>query len=174
MEYLGTAILALLFTSFLYFVLDGILAPSEQLLARIDLYSATDEIKRMQKTKHNHDALELLRIGSYNLIHNAPRYNIVNITKLKVKRDHDPEFRRECHERIVILESCEDDNVQKTREKIVRAGDRIVLWNSVSWAILVIPVALVFACLEKVDRAVKALITLPALKLERDFEVTTA
>ena len=166
---LGTVIFALFLLSFVYFILDGIIAPSEQLLLRVALHNTAKEIDDLAKDHSllKPAAAQVMKGAAYGLIKGMPRYNLCNLARIIHKRENDSKFKQASRERVQLLDSCDSAEVKLVRLKLVNLGDKVLITNSISWGVYILPIALCMVMFGKMQKAVKALITTPAVNFER-------
>lgn len=160
---LGVVILLMVLLSILCFILDGIVAPSQHMLARMELYRVEREVQSVERHKRDvrSDVLTLLQRTARNLIDHMPRYTLWNLVHMAHLKETDAKFREESRQRLELLDSCQDEQVQEIRNSIVVAGDRVLFWNAVSWNIWVVPIAVCVVMYDALQKAVKTLITTP-------------
>ncbi|PLC06418.1 hypothetical protein CY658_05130 [Variovorax sp. RO1] len=168
MIFLGILILALTLFAFLHFIADGILAPSEQMLVRLKLLHATEEAEELLERSSGPNRQHALRVRSsyQNLINDMPRFNLWTFAAFKHKFDTDERFRKEAIARVQEFDSCGDEELIEMRRRVVRYGDKILLWNTIGWGIYIVPVAVCMAAFSKIQNGIKAIITLPPSKLD--------
>jgi hypothetical protein len=168
MTFLGILILALTLFAFLHFIADGILAPSEQMLVRLKLLRASAEAEELLERSSGPNRQHALRVRAsyHNLINDMPRFNLWTFAAFKHKFDTDSKFREEAISRVRQFDSCGEKELIEMRRKVVRYGDKILLWNAIGWSIYVVPVAICGMVFSKIQNGIKAIITLPPSKLD--------
>lgn len=172
--FIGILIIALTLFAFLHFIADGILAPSEQMLVRLKLLRASDEVEEIaaRSSGPNRQHAVRVRTSYHNLINEMPRFNLWTFAMFKHKFDTDANFREEAKARVREFESCDDEELIEMRKRVVRYGDKILLWNTVGWSLYLLPIAVCSMIFAKIQNGIKAIITLPPSKLdeiERSF-----
>lgn len=166
---LGIVILALAFFSFLYFILDGIVAPSEQLILQMKLHETAEEIESLAEDPKVLEprVAQLMRSAVHGLINDMPRYSICTMAFLIRHRKQDPKFKQECRDRVQLIESADSEQVVKINKKLIRLADKVLITNSISWAVWIVPIALCATMFGRLQRAVKTLITTPTSSVDQ-------
>ncbi|TYK73185.1 hypothetical protein FSY59_00570 [Comamonas sp. Z3] len=171
---LGYIFLTLLLLSFVFFILDGIVGPSEQVLIRFSLHKTAQEVDEIAATGGvDKSVVRRLRSMSHNLINNMARFNLTTLASIKYQMEKDPKFREESEQRVAELKQCENEDVLDVLAHIVRVGDRVLFWNSVGWMVFIIPIALCVGLFGRFQAGVKLLLTTPQKSLDKyDISLT--
>ena len=158
---LGFVILLCILLSFGFFIVEGIIAPSEQMLVRFSLKKTIDEIDDLEDPSVDGAVRGRLRDLCHTLINNLPRFNLTNLSLLRVRLETDPEFRERAVKRATDLDECTNQEVQDIRKHIIHLGDRALFWNSVGWVVFLIPVIVSLFLAKRIQTGVKMLLTTP-------------
>lgn len=158
---LGFVILLFILLSFGFFIVEGIIAPSEQMLVRFSLKKTIDEIDDIEGETVDSGVRGRLRDMCHTLINHLPRFNLTNLSMLRAKLDTDPEFRARAVKRAAELDSCANEEVRAIRQHIILLGDRALFWNSVGWVVFLIPVIISLFLAKRIQTGVKMLLTTP-------------
>lgn len=153
---LGYLIIALFFFALFHFVVDGILAPTEHMIARQKLLSMAIELKSQKKYKEK-DAKEVsdhLYNSANALIANIPRYTVWNLTRFRRLIAKDERLRQSIFEKRTWIKENSDEFLTQKLRGISKEADRILAWNSMSWALYVLPVIFVLAFLKRIQRVI--------------------
>lgn len=153
---LGYLIIALFFFAILHFVIDGILAPTEQMIARQKLLSIAVELKSQKKHKSK-DAKEVnkhLYNSANTLIANIPRYTVWNLTKFRGLIARNERLRQSIFEKSKWVDENSDEFLIQKRKDISKEADRILAWNSMSWALYVLPIIFTLAFFKKIQKVI--------------------
>ncbi|MGK9780322.1 hypothetical protein O6253_23935, partial [Salmonella enterica subsp. enterica] len=91
---------ALFFLAILHFIIDGILAPTEHMIARQKLLSIAVELKNYQgRTKESKDVCTHLYDSTNALVANIPRYTIWNMSRFRRFLNNDSKLRQKVGEK---------------------------------------------------------------------------
>ncbi|MDV2115359.1 hypothetical protein [Alcaligenes faecalis] len=152
---LGYLVIALFFLAILHFIIDGILAPTEHMIARQKLLSIAVELKNYQgRTKESKDVCTHLYDSTNALVANIPRYTIWNMSRFRHFLRNDSKLRQKIGEKSTWIRENSDDFLVGKRKDISKEADRILAWNSMSWALLVIPVFFTLAFIKKIQKLI--------------------
>lgn len=158
---LGYVFLALILISFIFFIIDGIISPSENMLLRFSLYKTVDEIEDLKGVSGvNRDVTNRLRGISLNLINHMPRFNLITLAALRVRLEKDEAFREESAKRVSDIKLGDNQEAKDILDHIVKIGDKVLFWNSVGWMVSLVPIAIVWVLFEKFQAGVKLMITM--------------
>ncbi len=153
---LGYLIIGLFLFAIFHFIIDGIVAPSEHMISRQKLLEIAAEIKA-NKTNLSHDdksvANTLFRSAN-TLIAHMPRYNILNLSKFIYHLKENPELAERARKRSETLNACDNEFLLSKKKGIEREADRVIAWNSMSWMLFIVPIALTAAFLGSIKKLV--------------------
>ncbi|GEM_PF-5592413 len=159
---LGAIFLVLVLMSFLFFVLDGIVAPSEQMLVRLALFKTAEEIDELGSIPNvGPKVVQRLKGMTFTLVNNMPRFTITMLAALRFQMEHDPKFREEARARVAVVENCGVEEVEEARLHIVRLADKVLAWNSIGWVVCLIPIVLCVFLYERIQLGIRTLLTTP-------------
>ena len=165
---LGYFFLGMLLLSFFYFILDGIVAPSEQILLKASLYKTKDEIEELAESKVvDQNVIERLRRITITLANNMSRFNVVTLTILRIRLEKDAQFRAQAEKRVNDLTQCDVEEAHDIHAHVLKLGDQVLVWNSIGWAVLLVPIVFVCVLFERIQGGVKFLLTTPEKSFER-------
>jgi hypothetical protein len=165
---LGTVFLVLVLLSFVFFILDGIVAPSEQMLVRFALFKTAEEVDDLADSpKVGARVVERLRGMTYTLVNNMPRFTIMTLAILKVRMEHDEKFREEARARVAVIDECDVEEVKEVRLHIVRLADKVLAWNSIGWVVFLIPILMCAVLYERIQFGIRTLLTTPQKSFDK-------
>ncbi|MGB3881994.1 MAG: hypothetical protein WA955_15600 [Diaphorobacter nitroreducens] len=165
---LGSIFLVLVLLSFFFFILDGIIAPSEHMLIRFALFKTADEIDELGTSPHvSAKVVQPLKGMTYTLVDNMPRFNLTTLTMLRVRMERDEKFREEARARVAVIEECDVEEVMDVRRHIVRLADRVLAWNCIGWVVFLIPILMCAVLYERIQIGIRTLLTTPQKSLDK-------
>lgn len=160
--FIGYIILALILFAFVHFVLESIVAPSEQAISRarlLQLAETAERDKRLYKDRSKKEALEQTRASAYSIVGNMPRHTLSTLFLFIHRVVSNPDFKQDIEQTMKRLRETEDDHIKGIRHQMVAQADRVFLVNSIGWCYFIIPIIVTKALMGKIKRAIGALVT---------------
>jgi hypothetical protein len=124
-------------------VYESILAPSERLKLRFELFELRDRLRAL-KVEHS-EYLEdrhfhYLQDSLNSLICLLGRFDLATLSRIEVEIQRDPALRRRSEIRAAILDDCQFDELRAIRKTSVRIAAKALLINSGGWFVSIVPI----------------------------------
>ena len=170
-------VIAFIAMAFLHFIYEGIIAPSNRLKIRLELFRMRDKLRFLKiqhgnelDDKHYHHLQDSLNT----LIRCLSSFDLITLVRVihEIERDKDVKARLEA--RMKILDDCAIQDARAIREQSLKLARRALRVNSGAWGFYIVPVAIAFACYEKIKDYAKQSISLPEPDLKKITPSTIA
>jgi hypothetical protein len=140
MEYLFVSLIVF---ALYHFVYESILAPSERLKLRFELFELRDRLRSLKieyseclEDRHFHYLQDSLN----NLICLLTRFDMATLSQIELEIQRDPELRRRSEVRSATLDDCQLEEMKTIREASFRIATKALLINSGGWFVYVVPI----------------------------------
>jgi hypothetical protein len=126
-----------------HFVYESILAPSERLKLRFELFELRDRLRalKIEHSEYLEDRhFDYLQDSLNSLICLLARFDMATLSYIELEIQRDPELRRRLEIRTAILDDCQFDELRGIRRASVRIAAKALLINSGGWFVSVVPI----------------------------------
>lgn len=149
-----------------HFVYDGILAPAFRQQLRNELFCLRDQLRNLRIKSE----IETRELEGFEFVHTGINVFITSLSDLNLTAPFElnREMRRDEHlkkkifDRLELVNSCPNSEVQKIFKDTVTVVVRGFLINMGAWLIYVAPVLVVLICFKKIKDLMSELIVAPA------------
>jgi hypothetical protein len=174
MEYFLVVFLAFALWHFIY---EAILAPSQRLKLRFDLFILRDRVRELKienphafRDKHFH----YLQDSINTLVALLARFDIATMERIESEMRKNPELQKCSEERIRTLDDCTLEEAKKIRYQTLRLAFVALALNSGGWFLYVVPPLTIGAIwfglssyVSSFKRRIKAVIAIPHSELNK-------
>ncbi len=156
--------------AFIYFVYEGILAPSLRAKLRLDLFALRDELRDL-KIEHRAELSDEVFRELQTAINGAvTRLNQIDLRLLRNTRlafQNDEKLRKRVARRIAILEACSVEEVRVIRDKYSDLLDNALIINTAGCIPYLVPVFFGFLFAESAKTLIQKAFSLSENDLNR-------
>ncbi len=165
MEILSHTIIFLLLATVWHFVYEGVIAPTARFHLRNELFALRDGVRYQMVSKNLKDfereSVLFFHDGISQCIHFLSELNIVMLFETNKILVRDNTFKKEVEKRSKALEKIENTNIVEALKKANSLVRKAILWNSGSWIIYILPIAICLWYYEILKRLSSQILSMP-------------
>ncbi len=170
-----TTILILVSLAVMHFIYESIVLPSIRLSLRFKLFALRDQLRTL--LMRNEDAGEVFRIQQSainNSIKMLSRADPATLAKFEQQLREDEAMRNRVERRMKLVDEYASEEFQTIVKETRRAFRSAFVANMGAWFIYIVPIAVVFMCLDHLKGVARKVLSIPEGELEKVFEVDAA
>jgi hypothetical protein len=153
-----------------YFIYEGIVAPSLRAVSRLQLFALRDRLRKLKMEHRSELSDEVFRDLQSSINFATAHVSQIDLRLIRNASkafEHDAELREHVARRIAIFDACPIEELHLIREEYFEVLDWVLFVNSAGLIVYIIPIFLVFELKESVQNTVKKVFSLPDNEIDK-------